>query len=220
MGGQSVTTSATIDPLTYSEIRDYLRLDEGVDETLLITLLKMATQHIENYTGRALINRTITLFIDGIDEVDYPLWEGTKVGPDMSIRKRYIELPTTPVSSVSAITSFGDDDTETTFASTKYFVDSTREPARVYLRDGEAWPTGMRVANGLKIVYVAGYGTAKTDVPEAIRLAILQMIAFNYEHRGDYEGTLKQPSILQSLLQPYRKLSFTNNPFGTGSGNY
>ena len=63
-------------------------------------------------------------------------------------------------------------------------------------------------------------GGGITGQAEAIRLAILQMIAFNYEHRGDYEGTLKQPSILQSLLQPYRKLSFTNNPFGTGSGNY
>ena len=219
MGGQTVNTSATIDPLTYTEIRDYLRLDEGVDEALLITLLKMATQYAENHTGRALINRTYNLFIDGIDEVDLALWEGTKVGPDMSIRKRFIELPTTPVSSVSAITSFNDEDTETTFASSKYFLDSTREPARVYLRDGEAWPTGLRVANGLKIVYVAGYGTSRSDVPEAIRLAILQMIAFNYEHRGDYEGTLRQPFMVQSLLQPYRRLSLTNNPFGTGSGN-
>ena len=219
MGGQTVNTSATIAPLTYTEIRDYLRLDEGVDEALLITLLKMATQHVENYTGRALINRTYNLFIDGIDEVDYPLWEGTKVGPDMSIRKRYIELPTAPVSSVSAITSFNDQDTETTFSSSKYYLDSTREPARIYLRDGEAWPTGLRVANGLKIVYVAGYGSAKADVPEAIRLSLLQLIAFNYEHRGDFEGTLRQPLMIQALLQPYRRLSFTNNPFGTGSGN-
>ena len=90
MGGQSVTTDASIDPLTYSEIRDYLRLDEGVDETLLITLLKMATQYVEKFTGRALINRTITLFIDGVDEIDVALWEGTRVAPDMSIRKRYI----------------------------------------------------------------------------------------------------------------------------------
>ena len=79
MGGQSVTTDASIDPLTYSEIRDYLRLDEGVDETLLITLLKMATQYVEKFTGRALINRTITLFIDGVDEIDVALWEGTRV---------------------------------------------------------------------------------------------------------------------------------------------
>ena len=220
MGGQSVTTSATIDPLTYSEIRDYLRLDEGVDEALLITLLKMATQYVENYTGRSLVNRTITLFVDGVDEVDVALWEGTRVGPDLSIRKRYIELPSTPVTSVSSISSFGDDDTETTFASTKYFVDTVREPARVYLRDGEAWPSSLRVANGLKIVYVSGYGTARTDIPEAIRLGIMQIIAFNYEHRGDYEGVLRQPSMVQSILQPYRKLSFTNNPFGTGSGTY
>ena len=220
MGGQSVTTGASIDPLTYSEIRDYLRLDEGVDETLLITLLKMATQYVENFTGRALINRTITLFVDGVDEIDLALWEGTRVAPDMSIRKRYIELPSTPVSSVSSISSFSDNDTETTFASTKYFVDTVREPARVYLRDGEAWPQSLRVANGLKIVYVAGYGSNRTDIPEAVRLGILNIIAFNYEHRGDFEGVLRQPAMVQSLLQPYRKLSFTNNPFGTGSGTY
>ena len=220
MGGQSVTTGASIDPLTYAEIRDYLRLDEGVDETLLITLVKMATQYVEKCTGRALINRTITLFIDGIDEVDVALYEGTRVGPDLSIRKRYIELPTTPVSSVSSISSFGDDDTESTYASTKYYVDTVREPARVYLRDGEAWPTSLRVANGLKIVYVAGYGANRSDIPEAIRLGILNIIAFNYEHRGDFEGVLRQPAMVQSLLQPYRKLSFTNNPFGTGSGTY
>ena len=133
-----------------------------------------------------MINRTLNLFIDGIDEVDVALWEGTKVGPDLSLRKRYIEIPTTPVQSVSAVTSFTDDDTESTFASTKYFVDTAREPARLFLRDGEAWPTGLRVANGLKIVYVAGYGSNRTDVPEAIRVAILQYIAFNYEHRGRF----------------------------------
>ena len=73
MSGESVTTSATTDPLTYTEIRDYLRLDEGVDEQILVTLLKMSVNFVENYTGRSLINRTITLFIDGIDEVDIAL---------------------------------------------------------------------------------------------------------------------------------------------------
>jgi len=220
MGGQTVATPASIDPLTYTEIRDYLRLDDGVDESFLISLLKSGVNFAENYTGRALINRTLNLFIDGIDEVDVALWEGTKVGPDLSLRKRYIEIPTTPVQSVSAVTSFTDDDTESTFASTKYFVDTAREPARLFLRDGEAWPTGLRVANGLKIVYVAGYGANRTDVPEAIRVAILQYIAFNYEHRGDFEGQIKPPPMLQGLLQPYRRLSFTNNPYGSGNGIY
>ena len=220
MSGESTTTSATTDPLTYSEIRDYLRLDEGVDEQILVTLLKMSVNFVENYTGRSLINRTITLFIDGIDEVDIALWEGMKVGPDLSLRKRYIELPQTPVQSVSSISSFNDEDTETTFASTKYYVDNQREPARIYLRDGEAWPTGLRVANGLKIVYVAGYGANRTDVPEAIKVALLQIIAFNYEHRGDFEGQIRTPFMIQGLLQPYRKLSFSNNPFGTRMGTY
>ena len=46
MSGESVTTSATTDPLTYTEIRDYLRLDEGVDEQILVTLLKMSVNFV------------------------------------------------------------------------------------------------------------------------------------------------------------------------------
>ena len=220
MAGETLQTSATTDPLSYAEIRDYLRLDDGVDEQLLITLLKMSVDFVEKYTGRALINRTLNLFIDGIDEIDMPLWEGVKIGPDISLRKRYIELPTPPVQSVSSITYFNDDDTETTFASSKYYLDNAREPARVYLRDGEAFPTGLRIANAMKVVYVAGYGVNRTDVPEAIKMAMLQIIAFNYEHRGDFEGVIRPPAMMQGLLQPYRKLSFSNNPFGTGRGMY
>ena len=35
---------------------------------------------------------------------------------------------------------------------------------------------------------MAGYGANRSDIPEAIRLGILNIIAFNYEHRGDFEG--------------------------------
>ena len=77
----------------------------------------MATQYVEKFTGRALINRTITLFIDGIDEVDVALYEGTRV-LDLSIRKRYIELPTTQ-SQAFLPYRLAMSDTETTYASTK-----------------------------------------------------------------------------------------------------
>ena len=88
-------------------------------------------------------------------------------------------------------------------AASKYFVDSVREPGRVVLRQGETFPTALRVANAIKVVYQSGY-TSAFSVPEPIRMGMLQHIAYLYEHRGDmYEAKTSFPPIVQKLYQPY-----------------
>ena len=37
-------------------------------------------------------------------------------------------------------------------AASRYYVDNVREPARVVLRQGETFPTALRVANAIKVV--------------------------------------------------------------------
>jgi uncharacterized phiE125 gp8 family phage protein len=82
-------------------------------------------------------------------------------------------------------------------------VDTAREPGRLALRLGAAWPVPARAANGVMVEYAAGYGTSGADVPEAIRLAIRQLAAFWYERRGD-DGAAEIPASVQALLAPYR----------------
>jgi uncharacterized phiE125 gp8 family phage protein len=113
--------------------------------------------------------------------------------------------------SVTHVKSYDDSDTATTFDSAKYFVDTANTPPRIVLRDGQSWPTGLRAANGLEIQYVAGYGSNDTDVPEPLRLAIMQIITANYENRGD--EAVKMPSIVNSLVSPYKVLSLNSTPF-------
>jgi uncharacterized phiE125 gp8 family phage protein len=106
------------------------------------------------------------------------------------------------VVSVSSISTFNDEDTETTFASSRYYLDNVREPSRIVLRNGETFPTALRVANAIKIVYVSGY-TSPYAIPEPIRLGMLQHIAHLYEHRGDMYSAQAYPPSMQKLYAPY-----------------
>lgn len=55
---------------------------------------------------------------------------------------------------------------------------------------------------GLVIRYTSGYGYNATNVPSAIRRAILMLVAHLYEHRGD--DVVEIPPIIKILLRPYR----------------
>ena len=108
-----------------------------------------------------------------------------------------------PIQSVTSVSTFDDADNETTMASSRYYVDNVREPSRIVLRQGETFPTALRVANAIKVVFVAGYANAYA-VPEPIRMGMLQHIAFLYEHRGDmYEAASPMPPMIKNMYAPY-----------------
>ena len=220
-GIQLVTPSGSL-ALPISEVKNFLRLDEDTDDAIIISLIKSAESFAEEYTHRSLLTKTFKFSIDGISEGDIPLWEGLRVGPDLSIRRRAIELPNPPLVSVTSVVAFDDADVATTFAASKYYVDSARVPARIILRNGERWPTALRVGNAVEITYTAGYGDASSSIPEPIRLAMLQYCAFMYEHRGEAERsnagvmTSARPQLpvnMHTLLSPFVVHNFSSNMF-------
>ena len=81
MAGLQVTTAPTQEPLTLQEVKDYLRLDDALDERVLQDLIEAARLHCEDYTGRVLMTQTLTLTVDGFYELADPLWEGTRTVP-------------------------------------------------------------------------------------------------------------------------------------------
>lgn len=203
MAGLTLDTGPTQEPVTLQEVKEYLRVDDSTDERIIRPFIETARRFCEEHTGRALLTQTFTLFLDTLDSLEEPLWEGMRTGPYLNYYKNYVTLPRAPVVSVSHIKTYDDADTATTFASSKYYVDTAREPARIYLRTGETFPTALRVANAIEVKFVAGY-TTQYNIPEPLRLGILQHIAYLYEHRGDmYDATLSYPPMLKSLYAPY-----------------
>lgn len=224
MSGLQTITEPGVEPLTATEVRTQIRLDDDIDDTLITTLILASRQWAENYTGRYFINRTMRMWLDSFKEKDEPLWEGMRTGPYMVNYMNYIEIAASPVVSVESIKYFNDADEESTWDTGNYYVDTVREPARIVLRDGGSFPTDLRRANGVQINFTAGYGATRTYVPEAVRVAMMQYCAFLYEHRGDFERfpAPTPPAILTQLLQPYKIMRFGGHPyqnmFKTGIG--
>lgn len=204
MAGLTVSVEPTQEPVTLQEVKEYLRLEDSVDERNLQPMAETARRYAEEYMNRALMSQTLILYLDTFSEKYDPLWEGVKEGPYMNFYKDYIRLPKPPVASVTSVITYDDADTATTFAASKYYVDTASEPAKIVLRTGESFPTALRVANAIKVTYVTG-ATSPYSVPEPIRLGVLQHIAYLYEHRGDmYSPVAKMPPMLKTLYAPYR----------------
>lgn len=215
MSGLKIITGPAITPVSRTEARNHLSLDEDIDDNQVRSYLQAAIDWAENYTGRFLISRTCQMMLDGAREIDDILWEGMKTGYSAMRYVDHIELAATPVVSVESIKYYNDSDTQSTWSATNYYVDTFSEPARIVLRDGGTYPTDLRVANGIEINFTAGYGTSANNVPEAIKLGILQYTAHLFEHRGDSEVAIQPPKVIRSLLDPYKVLRFNSTPYDT-----
>jgi|TARA_Y100000289_G_scaffold51795_1_gene53054 hypothetical protein len=206
MAGFKVTTEPTAEPLSLQEVKEYLRLEDASDERVVQPMITAARQFAEEHLGRSLMQQTITLYLDTAIDTENPLWEGMRTAPDLNYYKNYIVLPKSPVQSVTSVKTYNDSDTATTMAASKYYVDTSREPARIVLRTGESFPTALRVANAIEVIYVVGYASAYA-IPEPIRLGMFQHIAHLYEHRGDmgeYLQAREIPAMIKMLYAPYR----------------
>lgn len=202
MAGLQITTAPTTEPVTLQEAKEYLRLGDSTDERILQNFIETARMAAEDHMGRAIMPQTLSYFTDAYDELADPLFEGFRTGPYLNYYKNYITLPRPPVVSVTSVSTFNDSDTETTMSASKYFVDNVREPARIVLRLGETFPTALRVANAIKVVYTAGYTNAFT-VPAPIKIGILEHVAHLYENRGDMMEETAFPRQVARNFAPF-----------------
>tara|TARA_R100000908_G_scaffold11622_1_gene4163 strand:- start:4629 stop:5291 length:663 start_codon:yes stop_codon:yes gene_type:complete len=220
MSGVTVHTAETADLISLNEVKDQLRIanSDSTHNTILGVCQSAATEIAKNYLQRSLVNRTLILFLDNIPYADdvLPDIEGITTGPYLTYRKREVRLPFSPLGSVSHVKTYDDDDTASTLATSKYYVDTAGDMGRVVLRTGETWPDMLRVANALEIKYVAGYGSAASSVPDPIRQGALVMAAHLFENpdlvvKG--EGVAIVPSLVAACWNPYRI-----SRFGVGYG--
>ncbi len=179
MAGLVIHTEPASEPITLAEAKAYLRIDSSGDDALITSLIVSARKLCEEHMQRAIMSQTLQLLLDNLDDIDDPLWEGMRTGPYLNYYKNYIDLPMPPVTSVTHIKTYDDEDTATTFASSKYYVDNAKQPARIVLRTGETFPTALRVANAIEVQYIVGYASSNA-VPEPITFAIYQVLTYLY----------------------------------------
>lgn len=195
-----VTPPAT-EPVALSDAKLHLKVDTSDDDALITSLITAARARAEWHTGRAFITQSWRLWLD--------CWPGARSGdglpPALSATPPVpIAIPLPPLASVASITTYAMDDSATVMSTSQYQVDTASSPARVALKTGVTPPVNLRALNAIAIAFTAGYGANASDVPEAIKRAILMIVGDLYANRGD--AAVETSAAALATLAPYRIL--------------
>ena len=215
MSGVTIVTGESVDVVTTAQIKSNLRISssDSTHDTQIEICKDASISVAKEYLQKSLMQRTLKLSLDNIPFSDsvLPNTEGITTGPFLEYRQRSVNLPFSPLVSVTHVKTFDDSDNATTMASSRYFVDTASDYGRVVLRTGETWDDMLRVANAIEITYVAGYGSVATSVPAGIRQGIIVLASHFFENpemviKGQNISVI--PTLVNSLWKPFRNIRF------------
>lgn len=178
-----VTVAPASEPVTLTEAKAHCRVDDSNSDTFLTGLISAARQHVEQYTGLALVEQTIALQCSEWCDLD--------------------AIPVAPLSAATSLKYLDTTATEQTVDSGDYVLigADTLAPAigRGY---GVYWPAAYCRADAIRIVVTAGYDT----VPAPIKAAMLLLIGHWFENREAVaDGQFGElPHTVSALLANYR----------------
>jgi uncharacterized phiE125 gp8 family phage protein len=174
-----------VEPVGASEMRDYLRLDDGAEDALVAALIRAARLAVEAASGRVLIDSRWRVQRDG--------WPADGV----------ILLPVSPLIAVERVRVVGPDGEVADLPAGLYDADLAGDPPRLIV-DPRA-PEPGRAWSGVVIEVRAGFGASPESVPEPLRQAIRLLVARWFENRGDAASGLLPPDV-QALIAPFRRM--------------
>ena len=173
----------------FTKAKAWLKVDSTADDLLISALITAARVHVEKATRLFLLTQNWNVVAD-----NWPCqrqWRG-----------RIVDLPLSPVQSVASITLYDDYDVPTIINPATYRLDKSQANPRLIF--SSVPPAPQRVAQGIEIALVNGFGDAAASVPEPLRQAMRLLVAYFYLNRGD--ATVPAPVSVQALIAPFRRL--------------
>ncbi len=153
----SLESPPATEPITLSEAKLFLRVDDTIEDTLISNLIATARKAAETYTRRSLITQSWKISYD-----DY--------APSK------IRLFNCPVQSITSVASIARDSNQTVLAASKYYLNAGKDRLII--------DTAL-ISHRVEIIYVTGYGNSASDIPENIRQGMLSHIARLFEKRSE-----------------------------------
>ena len=171
------------EPLTLDEVKVWLRTITGdtvEDEPVIAPLIAAAREFAENVTGQALAGQTIAAWPEALTEM--------------------MRMPLGPVGNVLGVTLTLEDGTTQTIPDGDYIVLSSDDVYVIRMPN-----VRLRAVRPVEIVYTAG----STELPKALRQAMLLLIAHWYTNReavvtGNV-AAMEVPVAARTLLNQYKR---------------
>lgn len=160
-----VTAQPSAEPLNLTEVKTFLNLTSNDYDDLLEMFITATREWAEKTTGRAMLSQMVKEYWDEWPTEDWV-------------------LGLNPVSSVTSIEYVDTDGATQTWAAANYTADTKSKIARIVATDTVSYPSLDTVPNAVIATYLAGVSTV-ANVPNTVKVAMLQKIAFLFENRED-----------------------------------
>lgn len=184
----SIETQPVLEPVSLVEAKAHLRVDSTDEDTLISSLIVAARQWCESYLDRAFILRKLAVKLDTFPaEIELP----------------FPPIATSGTTTTVTVTYTLEAGTTATLSADSFRVDRTSTPGVVRQLYAGSWPGHLADYNAVSVSYWAGYGSEGSDVPTAIRHAMLMLIGHWFENRSAVTaGTITKPIeyAIESLL--------------------
>ena len=180
-------------PVTLAEVKLYLKIDYTDDDDILNSLIEMATDICEKYTGRWFVERDATAHVDNVRQSKFEACP-------------FIEIARAPILNVSSVLGLSGG----VYAEVDgWELKQTGGFGRVVFFEGvpvldcdKPYP--------IQALFTGGYGPA-TAVPEALKTAIKTLVDMVYNNRGDCcpDGLVDAgllPATVKMMLNAYKIL--------------
>lgn len=190
------------------EAKEYLRIDNSLEDTRIEMMISAATSMLENYLSLKFVEQVWDVFTDY-----FPMngrtewWDGVR---DYSIKElsgqaKNITFPLGIAKEFMQFATYDSDNNEFLESVSAYNFDNINRQTRVGLKIGGVWPqTVLRANNGIRFRFKLGYGNAAA-VPKEIKMAILELVAHMYENRGD-QNEMKIPPHIMTLVGHLKRM--------------
>jgi len=167
-------------PVSLATVKTFLRVDGSTDDALITQLIKAATETGEGITRRSFITQTLDWTFDA--------WPSSCV----------LNVPRPRLQSVTSVKYLEDDATEHTW--TDYTVDAKSEPGVIVFEDLPG--VTLEESGAVTVRFVAGYGLSEADVPDHIKLALMQLVSYWYETRmiGDVPAGIRSMFMQERVI--------------------
>lgn len=191
-------------PVTLEETKLYGRLDNVDEDSLIEMFILGATQAVEEYLGRGLMQQTVVM------KMDFFPGSLALVPTYLAASSMPIPLARPPLVTISEVrTLYEDDSVIQIWPLTEYYW-HTGDDAKFIIRKGSVPPINTeRYRGGFEIEYIAGYGgigdtvdTQRSKIPMSIKLGVMLWASIMYSQRT--ASTIEPPPEVKVLLDAYK----------------
>jgi uncharacterized phiE125 gp8 family phage protein len=173
-------------PIPLADMKIFLRVDHATEDTLIQMLIDQAVKLCESFTNTRYITQEVTVIMDS--------WPSDPV----------INLGIGPLISFEEVRTTDSGGTESNADLSVFFIGTKQPHGSLNVLSTADFPQVELASSGaIAIDVTVGYGMSDTDVPIQIRMAIMNLVAWLYENRGD-EMKKNMAPMAMPLLMPFR----------------